>query len=55
MYLGFGPQDLENVIGAGQSFDDLITQTSTDGHVRFNAGAPGADLTAERTSGTVLR
>ena len=42
MYLGFGPQDLENVIGAGQSFDDLITQTSTDGHVRFNAGAPGA-------------
>lgn len=41
MYLGFGPRDLENVIGPGQAFDDLITATSADGHVGFDPTAAG--------------
>jgi hypothetical protein len=43
LYLGFGPQSLFDAVGPGQAFDDLITQTSADGHVRFNADAPTAD------------
>ena len=39
MYLGFGPRALGNVIGPGQAFDDLITQTSADGHVGFDPAA----------------
>lgn len=35
LYLGFSPKELLDVIGPGQSFDDLITQTSADGHVAF--------------------
>lgn len=37
LYLGFSPPELLDVIGPGQAFDDLITQTSADGHVRFAA------------------
>lgn len=42
LYLGFGPQRLGEAIGPGQAFDDLITQTSADGHVGFDRRAPGA-------------
>lgn len=39
LYLGFSPPELLDVIGPGQAFDDLITQTSADGHVTFNVDA----------------
>lgn len=39
LHLGFGPRDLDKVIGPVRAFDDLITLTSTDGHVGFGAEA----------------
>lgn len=43
LYLGFGPHELLDAIGPGQAFDDLITQTGSDGHVRFDARSPVED------------
>ncbi|MEY2641555.1 MAG: phytanoyl-CoA dioxygenase family protein [Ilumatobacteraceae bacterium] len=37
LYLGYGPQLAHDIIGPGQSFDDLISQTSDDGYVSFES------------------
>jgi hypothetical protein len=37
LYLGYGPQIAHDLIGPGQSFDDLISQTSDDGYVSFES------------------
>ena len=39
LYLGFGRQEVHDVVGPGQSFDDLISATSEDGYVTFDDGA----------------
>ena len=37
LYLGFGTAEAHEVIGAGRSFDDLLSAAHADGHVEFDA------------------
>ena len=42
LYLGYGRPDAYDAIGAGRSFDDLLSATADDGFVSFDEGTKGS-------------